>query len=427
MQRTNLPLRVALLILTCGCTQLGSKRQATSIVASSSSSELNHAVQYATEPEPEPLRGSAADLTLATSLARGCKNAGLVQDGRLAELAVAVAKASDGARRPPSYGLVSYHARRAGLAEPTPQVWLASAPDSATLAPALEQAIRDASRTSRLTHCGAGATPLPGGVVVALALSTRPFALVRPIPRQIEAGGAIEIDAQLARGYGRPIMALTDPNGGVTRFSLGDERTFSHAIQAEAAGEYTVELLAEGPEGLTVAAMFPVAVGIPLITSAPALEDEQVEESASEVTERLLALIAEERARRKLPPLRRDPRLTRIAVGHSEDMVDHGFIAHTSHTTGDATARVRHAGLVAYVVLENIGRGYSASELHRGLMESPGHRGNILHPDAREIGIGVVAEREGERLAFIATELFTQLATPMKPRARTAQHAGVQR
>lgn len=411
---------MAALVLACGCTQLGAKRQATAIAASTSSADLVHATTYATDPAPNPLRGTAGDLTLATALARGCKNAGLIQDGRLGELALSVAQASEGARKPPSYGLVSYHARRTGLPEPTPQIWLASAPDTATLAPALEQAIRDAARTSRLTHCGAGAAPLPGGVVVALALSTRPFALARPVPRQVDAGESIEVEASLSRGYARPVMALTDPSGTVTRFSLGGERLFSHAIPTQQAGEYTIELLAEGPDGLTVAAMFPVAVGIPLVTSAPAHVADQVEESATEVAERLLAMIGEERARRKLPPLSRDPRLARIATSHSEDMVSHGFIAHTSVKTGDATSRIRHAGLAAYVVLENIGRGYSAMELHRGLMESPGHRGNILHPDAREIGIGVVAEREGERLAFIATELFTQLAQPTTVQAHDA-------
>ena len=191
---------------------------------------------------------------------------------------------------------------------------------------------------------------------------------------------------------------------------LGEERDFSYAIPAPEKGIYTIELLAEGPDGLTVAAMFPVSVGIPLENMPPNMEGEHVETDAEEVAARLLTLIGEERARHRLPPLRSDARLTRIALAHCSDMVSHGFIAHTSTRSGDATARVRRAGLHADVVLENIGRGYSASELHRGLMESPGHRGNILHPEAREIGIGVVAEREGDRLAFVATQLFTQLS-----------------
>ncbi len=374
--------------------------------------ELPRASAYDTEPAPDPLRGDAADARLAAALERGCKAAALTRDGRLADLAYAVARDSEGARHPPSYALVSFHARRAGLAEPTPQVWLAAGPDTGALATALEQAIRDAAKASRLTHCGAAAVHDPDGVVIALALSTRVFSLREPLPRQVEPGSSIRFAAELARGFHSPTLAVTAPSGAVTRSPLGVDPEFTHELRTAQAGEYTVELLANGPEGLTVVAMFPVAVGVPIETRAPAGDNEPAELDAAEVERKLSALIAHERAERNLPPLRIDARLSRIALAHSEDMVQHGFIAHTSKLTGDATSRVRRASLDAYIVLENIGRGYSASELHRGLMESPGHRGNILHPEARELGIGVVAEREGERLAFIATELFTQLARP---------------
>ena len=398
------------LLVAAGCSPPASQRSATSIRASESSRPSGPAASYATESALNPLRGGAVDALLARTLQKSCAEAGLTPDGRLAELSLAIARDSDGAHTPPSYAEVSFHARRVGLAEPTPQVWLASGPNTSSLAPALAEAVRDASRSARLTHCGAGALPLRGGLVVALALSTRPFTLSRPVPRRVRAGASIVIEGMLDEGYQRPIVALTPPTGPVIRLVLGDERDFSYAIPASEKGTYTVELLAEGPDGLTVAAMFPVAVGVALETEPPSTRGEHVETDAGEVATRLLALIGEERARRKLPPLRRDARLTKIALAHCKDMVSHGFIAHTSKRSGDATARVRRAGLRAEVVLENIGRGYSASELHRGLMESPGHRGNILHPDAREIGIGVVAEREGDRLAFIATELFTQLS-----------------
>lgn len=397
------------LALSTSCTHAGAP-SAQSAPTSPAQPSLAQADVYATEPLPDAVRGAGADAILASALERGCKAAHLTPDGRLADIATAIAIASDGARRPPSYGQVSFHAHRAGLPEPTPQVWLASGPDTRTLAPLMEQAMRDAVRTSRLTHCGAAAVRGREGVVVALALSTRVFSLVEPVPRSLSPGSALVLAAQLASGYGRPVLAVTDPAGRVTRSTLGDKRRFRREVRLEQPGEYTIELLASGPEGLTVAAMFPVAVGVPIVTEAPSYEREPIERDAPEVARKLLALIAEERSAHGLPPLRGEPRLERIALAHSEDMVSHGFIAHTSPRTGDATARVRRAGLDAYVVLENIGRGYSATELHRGLMESPGHRGNILHPEAREIGIGVVAEREGERLAFIATELFTQLA-----------------
>lgn len=370
--------------------------------------ELAQAQVYETDRAREPLRGEAVDRVLTAALERGCRAGKLLPDGRLADLALAIVSTSGASR--PSGAAVTYHAERAGLGDPTPQMWLASAASTEVLAPLLEHTIRDATGAYALTHCGAAAIRVGGAVVVGLALSKRAYTLHTPVPRSSAPGAAIPLHGELARGYRGPELAITEPSGGVRRKPLGKQRKFNDVFRPTEIGEYTLELLADGPEGYTVVAMFPVFVGVPIATLAVDAEEAEVESSASEVAANLLALIASERAKRNLPPLRDDPRLRAIAQAHSEDMVRNRFIAHTSSRSGDATTRIKSAGLQATVVLENIGRAYSARELHQGLMQSPGHRGNILHPDAREIGIGVVAEREGERHAFIATELFTQLA-----------------
>lgn len=380
-----------------------------SFAAAAHRTDIPQASLYASAVEPDPLRGEAADALLAKALSESCDAHALQPDGRLADMALAIAGASDGASKPPSYALVSYHAHRTGMLEPTPQVWLASGPDTRALAPALTQAVADATSTTRLTHCGAAAVHQGDAVVVALVLSTRMLSLSHGVPRRVEPGEPLHLAGELADGYQQPALALTHPDGQVTRSAAVAGTRFSHTLPTREPGEYTLELLANGPEGLTVVAMFPVAVGIPLPERAPELADEPIEQDGQAVAERLFALISAERARRGLPRLRNDKRLARIALSHSQDMAENRFIAHTSRRTGDATSRVFGAGLRALLVLENIGRGYSASELHRGLMESPGHRSNILHPDARQFGIGVVAEREGDRWAFLATELFTQL------------------
>jgi uncharacterized protein YkwD len=395
--------RIAGLALLVGCASQ------TPALVSTASEELPQASSFESATLPGPLRGDAVDDALTNRFLRATEAAGLHADGRLAQLALAIADESGTASRPPSYPVVTYHARRVGMAEPTPQIWLASGPSSEALAPSLERAIADAARTSKLTHAGAAATRVPGGVVMALALSMRAFTLNKPLPRVSAAGREVRLDAELASGYHSPTIAVTDPEGQVTREFLGSDAHLVYTLRPQRSGEYTLELLATGPEGLAVIAIAPLMIGRQLAKVAPAAESTPVERDAHAVADHLLRAIRDERERRKLPALELDARLASIALAHSQDMVDHGFIAHTSKRTGDAAARVARAGLKARVVLENIGRGYSASELHHGLMESPGHRGNILHPDARQIGIGVVAEREGDRFAFIATELFTQL------------------
>lgn len=382
------------------------------VLGQSSSAPLSlvQADTFDSKVAAEPVRGNGTDRALVQALEQAAHAHGLTLDGRLADVALAIADASDGAQQPPSYPLVRYHAHRSGIAEPTPQVWLASGPDTASLLPALDQALRDATRSTHLTHVGAGAVRLERGVVIAVALSTRAFSFSAPVPRAVPVGTVIALSGDLAAGYSAPSLAITDPDGAVSRITLGNARKFSHPFVADRPGETTLELLATGPEGLAVIAVVPLMVGGKVLTQAPLSAQAPVEVDARAVAENLLAAIATEREKRKLRPLRIDRRLEQVAHAHCEDMVKHGFIAHSSKRTGDATARVRAAKLDALLVLENIGRGYSASELHTGLMESPGHRGNILHPDAREIGIGVVAEREGDRNAFIVTELFTQLS-----------------
>jgi uncharacterized protein YkwD len=57
-------------------------------------------------------------------------------------------------------------------------------------------------------------------------------------------------------------------------------------------------------------------------------------------------------------------------------------------------------------IAENVGMADSVRSLHRALMRSPAHRANILDPQMRVVGVGVVAA--GGQLW--ATELFTKPA-----------------
>ena len=61
-----------------------------------------------------------------------------------------------------------------------------------------------------------------------------------------------------------------------------------------------------------------------------------------------------------------------------------------SPTTGDASNRFERAGIVGTVVRENVARGYGPKGVHESLMNSPGHRANMLAEDVTHVGIGVV-------------------------------------
>ncbi|HEX4355515.1 MAG TPA: CAP domain-containing protein, partial [Polyangiales bacterium] len=122
-----------------------------------------------------------------------------------------------------------------------------------------------------------------------------------------------------------------------------------------------------------------------------------------------------------------DPQLAAIAASHNDDMLAHGFVGHTSKTSGTAGDRVVHAGIRTGLVLENIGRGYSLREVHAGLMESPGHRGNLLHPQATNVGIAVSVRAEEGHHTYLVTELFTRVTPKLDASATMTLMAAINR
>ncbi len=135
--------------------------------------------------------------------------------------------------------------------------------------------------------------------------------------------------------------------------------------------------------------------------------------SAEQAEERLASMVNRDREKHGLPPLAIDPRVTEVARAHSRDMRETGLVAHISPTTGSAGDRVRAGGIKSSVVLENLARARSVGEAEDGLMNSPGHRANILSRDVTHMGLGVVlgGDVAGMRELFV-TQLF--IRTPAR-------------
>jgi uncharacterized protein YkwD len=67
-----------------------------------------------------------------------------------------------------------------------------------------------------------------------------------------------------------------------------------------------------------------------------------------------------------------------------------GYFSHISPTTGTIGDRVSSAGISYVIVGENLALAADAVQVHEGLMDSPSHRENILRPQFRRAGIGVI-------------------------------------
>lgn len=115
----------------------------------------------------------------------------------------------------------------------------------------------------------------------------------------------------------------------------------------------------------------------------------------------MLTLINQERAEVGLNPLRFNGRLNDASEDHSRWMLNVDRFSHTGAGGSTAGDRIVDAGYQLkgnWAYGENIGwqslRGAPGARddvrgVHEALMNSPGHRANILNPTYKEIGIGI--------------------------------------
>jgi uncharacterized protein YkwD/uncharacterized membrane protein required for colicin V production len=105
----------------------------------------------------------------------------------------------------------------------------------------------------------------------------------------------------------------------------------------------------------------------------------------------MLALINDERTRRGLKPLRMDEQLREVARRHSRDMLRRGYFGHLSPEGVSPFERMTQAGVSYVAAGENLALAPTVEIAHAGLMQSPGHRANILQPRFGRVGIGALA------------------------------------
>ncbi len=110
------------------------------------------------------------------------------------------------------------------------------------------------------------------------------------------------------------------------------------------------------------------------------------------VANAVLCLVNVERRKRGRRALLRSPRLQRASSAHTSDMIRRRYFEHERAPGGPQLAsRLRRAGYRGRTYAENIGYGsdYNASLMVAAWMNSPGHKGNILHPRLRYAGVGL--------------------------------------
>ncbi len=117
----------------------------------------------------------------------------------------------------------------------------------------------------------------------------------------------------------------------------------------------------------------------------------------------MLRLVNEERALEGLPELVIDETLRDIARQYSVDMLQRGYMGHIDPEGNSPFDRMRDGGVTFITAGENLALAQTVSIAHKGLMDSPGHRANILSPHYSRVGIGAA---QGGRYGTMFTQKF---------------------
>lgn len=197
-----------------------------------------------------------------------------------------------------------------------------------------------------------------------------------------------------------PVPALTQQvEGSVVARALTEPESPSRRLFQTLAGDRIVEALLNlrrvigGPrvileEGQTI--NFPAADPADLAVDVRA-------------GRQIFELVNQARVEAELEPLAWSDSLAKVGEDHAWEMYTMGYFAHDSPRTGGPADRVERAGIPYSITGENLALAATPAAGHEGLMESPGHRENILRPEFRRLGIGVVSGP----LGLMVVQVFT--------------------
>jgi len=317
----------------------------------------------------------------------------------------------------PRLGTLDYRRHRAG--SPAGNLRLAIA--RAASVEGLLRQLREGAEPFHLsdgTHLGIGVAKkglLAGMYVTLIAAETH--STLQPFPTMPLYGRKYRLAGRIEEGYAEPRLIITTPRGDTIEeaLRLSAAREFETTVAFDRGkGEYILEIVATGRLGPVVLNLMRCYAGVPYPDPPPATGSEPLPQDLRRAERTMLEMINRERTRAGLEPLVFDERIAAVAREHSRDMLRNRYFAHVSPTRGDLSARIARAGLAdtARSFTENIAANRSLREAHEGLMNSPGHRKNIMDPLAERVGIGIV--RRGDDI------LVTQDFARANPKYDTA-------
>jgi len=119
--------------------------------------------------------------------------------------------------------------------------------------------------------------------------------------------------------------------------------------------------------------------------------------------QRMVTLVNQERRKNGLNSLTVDLELTKVARLKSKDLVNNDYFSHYSPTYGSPFDMMKTFEIEYVSAGENLAANSNVDSAHRALMNSEGHRQNILNPDFTHVGIGIVPS---DKYGLMFTQMF---------------------
>jgi uncharacterized protein YkwD len=121
------------------------------------------------------------------------------------------------------------------------------------------------------------------------------------------------------------------------------------------------------------------------------LEIKKINLTVDEKSEsQMFAKVNIERKKLAITELVWEPNLVPVARSHAKDMWERKYFSHYSPEGKDVGDRFMEANIKYSFAGENLALAPTVTTAHTGLMNSKGHRENILEPRFKKIGIGVI-------------------------------------
>jgi len=104
----------------------------------------------------------------------------------------------------------------------------------------------------------------------------------------------------------------------------------------------------------------------------------------------MFRLVNAERSKKGIGELSWSPDIVVVARAHARDMWERKYFGHVSPEGKDVGDRLDAAGVRYFLAGENLALAPTVTTAMNGLMNSEGHRANILEPKFHKVGVGVI-------------------------------------